>query len=344
MGSSLGRGSLPATIAAILLFLLGLFLLGLLSACSSRSERAREELLRRGIEVHVLAFFDLLDVGDEEGVALILEAGLNPPRRALRRASKDGHCNVVRLLLDRGYDAGTILGAEALIWATLRKHQACVEMLREAGATAGSRNRFGENMLTRTAGGKDKDVRLLRTLLKAGVDPEESNRNGETALIVAVKNRRSKHLRLLLSAGADSNARAPDGWTGLMYAVRTNQPEIVGELIGAGASVDAMSASGWTPLMMAAQEGRQDALELLLAAGADPNLGSQAGLNPLIRAVQSSRASSVEALLEAGADPSRPIDGVDALWWARRRGEGATREILESFARRRAMPGTGNGR
>ncbi len=292
----------------------GLVALCLLTGCASPVENPREELERRGIELNAAAFYALLDANDAEAVARLLDAGLSPPRRALRRASRAGHCQVVQALLESRYDATGILGTEALMWASVGEHHECSQLLRADGADLLARDASGENLLTRAAVGGDAG--LLGIIVSAGADPNAPNRNGESALIVASRAGKAERVKQLLSLGADIDAGDPDGWTALMFAVRARRDDMVQRLVDGGAAVNASSRTGWTPLMMAARHGQLDTVEILLSADADPNLTSQAGLSPLIRAAQSGHAGVVKALLEGGAERTLRLDGVDALWWA----------------------------
>jgi ankyrin repeat protein len=285
-----------------------------LSACSSTTDRARQKLESRGIELSTGSFNQYLDSGDGEVVGLLLDAGIRP-QYALRRAARNGQCEILKLLLAEGYDATRLQGAEALSWGIFRKYKACVRLLQAAGADLRARSgRYGENQLTAAA--RDGTIRFLEMLLEIGMDVNEANRNGETALIVAAQANRPEHLQILIAAGADLDAADLDGWTALTYAVRTGDGPIARRLIEAGADVDAMTRTGWTPLMLAALDGRRDIVEALLDAGANPNTTSQAGLSALIRVAQRGDLNMARALLRAGADPDTRVDGVDAAWWA----------------------------
>jgi hypothetical protein len=308
---------------------IALLLLFHFSACSSpsASDRARQELVRRGLDVGPGHFYKSLDAGDVETVALFLEAGVKP-QRGLRRAAKQGQCEVVKLLLDSGYDATRAPGVEALTWAIERGHEECVQLLRAAGADPLALDRAGENQLTRIAGGRNTP--FLRTILRNGGDLDAPNRNGETAVVRAVQRERTEHLRLLISAGANLDVPDRDGWTALTYAARAGHQEMVHQLIEGGANVNISSKTGWTPLMLAALEGHLEVVKSLLQAGAHPDTRSEAGLTALIRATQRGDAAMVQALLNAGADPGVRVDGVDASWWAAASGHSSLAETERS--------------
>jgi ankyrin repeat protein len=312
------------------------------SACSSPSERARETLVSRGLDVGPEHFYRYLDAGDVETVALFIEAGVKP-QRALRRAAKQGQCEMVKLLLDSGYDATRGPGVEALTWAIDRGHEECAQLLRAAGADPLSLDRAGENQLTRTAG--SRNTLFLKIILRNDAELDAPNRNGETAVVKAVQRGRREHLRLLMKAGADLDVPDRDGWTALTYAARAGHEGMVRELIRGGADVNTSSKTGWTPLMLAALEGHLEVVKSLLQAGAHPDTSSEAGLTALIRATQRGDGAMEEALLHAGADPGVRVDGVDASWWAAASLHSSLSEALDETRRSlRIASRAGDGR
>lgn len=94
----------------------------------------------------------------------------------------------------------------------------------------------GANILITVAGAVDND-RKIRALLKMGIDPNETDNNGRTALISAAPTNTYIGVFLeLITAGADLNAKNKDGWTSLDYAVRFNRnPDVIKVLLKYGA-------------------------------------------------------------------------------------------------------------
>lgn len=312
------------------LFLAGTILLAY-GSCSADREDAREELRGRGIESTQGSFNEAVIAGDTEVVDLLLDSRVKP-RRGLRLAAKEGQCDVLAQLLDVGYRVDGILAAEALAWARFNGHDACVELLENAGADLNAPNREGETALTKAA--RQGNIPYLKVLIDVGVDPDEPDRNGQTALIRAVEGRQRKSIRELVRSGAEVNATDVDGWTPLAYAARNGRNRIVRMLIGLGADVNHPTKTGWTPAALAALEGHRRVLRTLLRVGADPNAASEAGLTPLMRAAQRGDGRMARLLLQRGADRELRIDGVDAAWWAETTGHPALARLLSesSFA------------
>ena len=134
------------------------------------------------------------------------------------------------------------------------------------------------------AGGKRQDV--LHALLAAGADPDIKDNDGNTPLMLLIKDKGvvftvMGHLRLLLKHGANPNTRDKGGTTPLIVAV--------------GSDSNSTHDDGEVVLIITA----------LLRGGADPNLRDGRGDTPLIHAAkhEDDIVSETKALLAGGADP-----------------------------------------
>ena len=173
---------------------------------------------------------------------------------------------------------------------------------------------------------QDND-RVIRTLLNRGFDPNTVAPNGETGLILALREPSFKVLTALLEspltnvefrtandesalmlaalkgyfpACAELIARDADvnktGWTPLHYAATGGHLKVVQLLLENHAYIDAASPNGSTPLMMAAMYGTVDAVKALLDAGADPLLKNGLGLTAIAFASQVQRDDVVNVI------------------------------------------------
>ena len=115
------------------------------------------------------------------------------------------------------------------------------------------------------------DVESASRLIATGADVNATNRTGATPLELAAINGSPEMLEVLLAAGADPNQRVTiTADTPLMLAAKTGIPEAVALLIEFGADVNAREEWGHTtPLMWAVAEGHTDVAALLLENGAD---------------------------------------------------------------------------
>src|SRR5690625_1762363 len=99
-----------------------------------------------------------------------------------------------------------------------------------------------------------KDVRYLKAMLDAGVDPN-FKRHGEEPILHAAagpEGQSLEHLKLLLIHGADINARDSLGLTPLIQAINTHRPDVALYLVERGADVNAFTRNGVT-MMFAVQ-------------------------------------------------------------------------------------------
>src|SRR5204863_1068582 len=75
------------------------------------------------------------------------------------------------------------------------------------------------------------DLETVAVLLKAGADPQSTNRYGVTPLSLACENGNTELVELLLAAGAGPNTTLHGGETVLMTAARTGKPAPVKALL-----------------------------------------------------------------------------------------------------------------
>lgn len=124
-----------------------------------------------------------------------------------------------------------------------------------------------------------------------------------------------KTVQALLKAGADFEARDKNGQTALMVAVH-GQVATMQALIDARANIEAQDFNGFTTLMWAAIQGNLSAIETLHHAGADLEASHQNG-TALMLAAFFGQTASFRALRQAGAKlETRDKGGMTALLWA----------------------------
>ena len=169
----------------------------------------------------------------------------------------------------------------------------------------------------------DRDSDILKTLLDAGANPNARNRDGDTPMILLLKEQgvvftHPSQLRLLLKAGASANTRDGKGVPALSVAILEQADDDMGivvplvrALLAAGANPDQPDRRGDTPLLhvLALEWEEPELAGALLKAGADPDQADRRGDTPLIHVAQSGYASYLDALLAAGADPCIPDRG-----------------------------------
>jgi ankyrin repeat protein len=183
----------------------------------------------------------------------------------LAYATREGHLDVVRLLVERGADleiadgngitplTNAILNASAfrVERAGTTDHLAIAHLLLDAGANVNAQDWYGETPLWAAVD--------LRNLELGPADKSTGLRAEALALI-----------ERLLAAGADPNARTREFPHERRYIV---------SVVGSVAWVD---LTGQTPFLRAAAAGDLTVMRLLLERGADPNIATYAGTTPLM--------------------------------------------------------------
>jgi hypothetical protein len=111
---------------------------------------------------------------------------------------------------------------------------------------------------------------IVKFLLARGAPPNALNRNGESALSIALLHKKNRGVivtpaieaasraatsdiaMLLLQGGADKELRTgPNGWTPLMYAVNGGDLQTVKSLVARQCNVNVEGKAGGTPLSLA---------------------------------------------------------------------------------------------
>jgi hypothetical protein len=101
-------------------------------------------------------------------------------------------------------------------------------------------------------------------------------------LVKAVKNNSINGVTKLLNGGGiNVNQANASGRTALWLASRDQQIRIMEKLLSAGVDVNKADNVGKTPLFIASEMGHQDAVKMLLDAGADVNKADNVGKTPL---------------------------------------------------------------
>ncbi|KAB1212628.1 Ankyrin repeat and protein kinase domain-containing protein 1 [Morella rubra] len=199
------------------------------------------------------------------------------------------------------------------------------------------------------AGGGHTEV--LRLLLLKGANVDALAKDGNTALHLAVEERRRDCARLLLATGARADVRnVRDGNTPLHIAASLGDEYMVKLLLQKGANKDIRNRVGKTAydvaveygqnrlfdilrlgdsLCIASRKGEVRTIQKLLENGAAINGRDQHGWTALHRASFKGKVDAVRALLEKGIDiGAKDEDGYTALHCAAESGQTEVVELL----------------
>ena len=157
------------------------------------------------------------------------------------------------------------------------------------------------------------DREAVRALIKKGLDVNEAQGDGTTALHWAAMKGDAELAQMLIYAGANHRATTRIGaYTPLYLAARGGHGAVVAALLAAGADPKAETANGTTALMIAAASGDTRTITSLVENGSDINARDKAkGETPLMFAAAFNRVDAVKLLLARGADHKATTKIVD---------------------------------
>jgi len=154
----------------------------------------------------------------------------------------------------------------------------------------------------------------LRDMMGEGADPNTVAPDGNSLLILAVRDGKKSVFPVLLESKANVEFRNANGETALMIAAISGRADMASKLVFAGARYE---FKGWNPLLYAATGGKDEVVKMLLDLGANINAVSDNGTTPLMMAVRGGHKSTVKLLLARGANPNMKNErGDTALAWA----------------------------
>ncbi len=157
------------------------------------------------------------------------------------------------------------------------------------------------------------DKEGVRALLKKGLDVNEAQGDGTTALHWAAMKGDAELAQMLIYAGANVRATTRLGaYTPLYLAAKGGHSGVVAALLAAGADAKVTTSNGTTPLMIAAAAGDTRTITSLVENGADINaMDTSKGETPLMFAAGFNRTEAVKLLLARGADHKASTKVVD---------------------------------
>lgn len=271
----------------------------LMAAVRENKEEAVHFLLGHGADVHIRdrAGWSALDYAAGGGhlvrVRELLLAGADPKGK--------NDCDAAFLREVGGKTRrGINLGATALMLAAREGHTEVVRVLIEAGADVNAKNKWNDTALGKAAEGAwtatAGNAGTVKLLLEKGADANTEDANGWTPLMRAAWHGHADVMGLLLAKADPAKVPvAKDGWQGfidppsktpaldnaLLLAAAQGNTEGVKLLADKGANVNVrQSLYGSSALYWAALSGHAATVRLLLDRGADPKIENFNGIGP----------------------------------------------------------------
>ena len=269
-------------------------------------ERSRRPSEARATPLHYAAVCGIQDIIK----FLIVERSQDINARGFDRnetplgvASREGHSEVARVLLERGADTETRDDEDysPLELASIYGHVEVVQVLLEHGADVNAQDK--DNYTPLHVASVNGRLEASRVLLELGADPNAKREENQTPLH---RTEEEGVARVLLEYGADPNAQDSDNRTPLYWALeRRDLPEVARVLLENGADANARDFKNCTPLHLASRDGYLDGVRLLLQHGSDIHARDDEGRTPFQVATENGRQNVMELLLEHGAEDHR---------------------------------------
>jgi ankyrin repeat protein len=161
-----------------------------------------------------------------------INAVLTDGRYPLHIAAEQGRIVMVRTLLKHGADINqrSVGGDTPLDLALLNGRTQLAELMLKEGATLDP-----TALLLKAAGIGVTDRDTVRFLIARGADSEARNADGDTPLLIAIRQDNHRLANHLVDLGADVNVTSADGQSALTLARSLRLPELISLLTRQGA-------------------------------------------------------------------------------------------------------------
>ncbi|CAH9063616.1 unnamed protein product [Cuscuta epithymum] len=183
------------------------------------------------------------------------------------------------------------------------------------------------------------DDLLLNQMLKRGMDPDEFDGNGRTALHIAASRGSLECVLLLLDYGADPNKRDSEGNVPLWDAIIGKHEAVIKLLMDNGATLSSGDVGQFA--CSAVEQADLDLLKNIMKYGGDVTLLNSLGTTALHMAVSEENLEMVKFLVEHGADIEKPdVHGWSPRALAEYHGNEDIKEVFrskEEYNRRRVQ-------
>ncbi|MBS1599474.1 MAG: ankyrin repeat domain-containing protein [Bacteroidetes bacterium] len=287
--------------------------------------------------------FDVIRTGDTKLLEQELANGASAndslnSYSALMAATLSGTVEQMKLLIDHGANVNyQMSGGITALWLAVSDWEKTNLLLAHGADVQHRVENYG--ILTKVAL-TPGSVKILQLLIEKGADPKKSC-DDNLLLYNAALSTDTAIIAVLLNYGLNVNDTTSFGDYPLNAALNYRGFEAMKMLIEHGANVDAQTKTslpnliGCTPLMFAAASNDKPSFYYLLEHGANPNLKSKRGYTAMMLLQQSENddPDMTLALIKHGAKISvKAIDGTDALYYAKRKGNTKSVEILKQYA------------
>lgn len=163
---------------------------------------------------------------------------------------------------------------------------------------------------------KNRKINLVNALLQLGADPNIANAKGNTPLVTALDDRQNDMAKVLIQHGADPTVKDMQGMTALMWVAYYGYKDILMQMIDKVPSLNSRDKKGYTALMMACEAGHKEIVSELIQHGANMNIRDNSGATALHWSLQDNQTDIALELISRGANlNAKDKDGNTPLMW-----------------------------
>lgn len=259
-------------------------------------------LFRWAVDQNLVAFLNLLlelvSSGDYEDMLAYINYELVNGRDPLKIACQKGSAASLRFLLDQGLQ--NVQDSSLMLEAAKEGHEDVVRLLLERmDAYPDSKDNKGRTPLSWAAGnGHELVVKLLIEQSNINVNSRDYM-SGHTPLTWAAKNGHVEVVKILAERGdVELDPKDNEGWTPLSWAATIGHKAVVQLLVERGGiNANSRDSTGRTPLSWAAGNGHKSVVEFLVGrTDVDTNSKDNASQTPLSWAVKEGNEAVVRVL------------------------------------------------
>ncbi len=221
-------------------------------------------------------------------------------RTPLMLAAAEGAVELTRLLLRKGSDIGArdFIGCTPLIHAARSRNPQVVKVLLDAGAIINETDKNGDDALIWALRMNSEGAVLL--LERSSISPEKAT----AALLTAAPAGNVNIINKLLLEGAAIQPSKPGGASALNNSILARSSDAM-QLLLQQPAVQVNYRAGirlWTPLISATRKGDVEKARMLLDAGADTDMGDAYGKTAVHYAAANANVAVLKLLQHRGAD------------------------------------------
>jgi len=284
-----------------------------------------------------------------ELIEFLLKSGANANLTSsnftpLMLACENGQLEAIKLLLkskETDVNMTNDKGFTALMFAVYSLNVAVVKFLVESGAEIDKADNGGETALTMACNmirykegspeiieflvksgadankalmyaaqkGYNADIKIIKILHQAGVEIDQPDDKGWTALMFAVKNCRDDLTDLLVELGANINKVSNDGFSPYKYARSNSHIDFFGKLIISKTFDMADDYERRAYFFHVASEGQFGVIKSLIKAQVDVNITNGEDSTPFHIVCTKGHADAIKVLIEAEVDVNKVNSG-----------------------------------